>query len=109
MAVVLTRRSFWAPYPFPSAALDEPLREPGKDNCWGGPTQALTAMRAPRWMPHDGRTPELLCLLRRWLEAQLRANGFYQQMNPETGVFLQDKGAYTPSALTFLLACRHLA
>lgn len=102
-------KAFWAPYPLPSAPLDEPLREPDKDNCWGGPTQALTAMRTPRWMPHYGRATQHKHLLRKWLEAQLRATGFFQQMNPETGVFLQDKGAYTPSALTFLLACHYLA
>jgi hypothetical protein len=102
-------KAFWSTYPLPSAALDEPLKEPDKDNCWGGPSQALTAMRTPRWMPHYGRTAEHRHLLRQWLEAQLRAGGFFQQMNPETGVFLQDKGAYTPSALTFLMACRQPA
>lgn len=102
-------KAFWAPYPLPSAPLDEPLREPEKDNCWGGPTQALTAMRTPRWMPYYGRTADLRHLMGKWQEAQLRAGGFFQQMNPETGVFLQDKGFYTPSALTFLMACRLLA
>lgn len=76
-------KAFWAPYPLPSAALDEPLREPDKDVCWGGPT-------------HPSRGAH-------------RCESLYQQMNPETGVFLEDKGAYAPSALTFLLACRHLA
>ena len=43
--------AFWAPYPFPSSALNEPtFVRPIPRNSWGGASQALTALRAPRWM-----------------------------------------------------------
>ncbi len=38
--------AFWAPYPLPSIALDDPsFVRPIVRNSWGGPSQALTALR----------------------------------------------------------------
>jgi Mannosylglycerate hydrolase MGH1-like glycoside hydrolase domain len=97
--------AFRAPYPFPSVALDDPqFVRPIPRNSWGGATQALTALRAPRWMEHYGKPSELAWLMERWLEALRRANGeFRQQMDPLTGAFtLADPGGYSPAALVFL-------
>lgn len=98
-------KAFWAPYPFPSVALDDPqFVRPIPRNSWGGATQALTALRAPRWMEHYGKSAELGHLMQRWIEAFRRANGeFRQQMDPETGDFtLADPAGYSPAALVCL-------
>ncbi len=94
--------AFWTPYPFPSVALDDPqFVRPIPRNSWGGATQALTALRAPRWMEHYGKSAELGHLMQRWIEAFRRAKGeFRQQMDPETGDFtLADPAGYSPAAL----------
>lgn len=95
--------AFWAPYPFPSAALDDPtFVRPIPRNSWGGASQALTALRAPRWMEYYGKPAELAFLMQRWMEALLRAGAFRQQMNPVTGNFTTaDPGGYSPAALVF--------
>ena len=49
-------KAFWAPWPLPSVALDDPLFvRPIPRNSWGGASQALTALRAGRWFDHYGR------------------------------------------------------
>jgi hypothetical protein len=98
-------KSFWAPYPFPSVALDDPqFVRPIPRNSWGGAAQALTALRATRWMEHYGKPSDLAWLMQRWLEALQRASEeFRQQMDPLTGDFtLDDPGGYSPAALVFL-------
>jgi hypothetical protein len=98
-------KAFWAPYPFPSVALDDPqFVRPIPRNSWGGATQALTALRAPRWMEHYNKPAELAWMMQRWLEALMRAKGeFRQQMDPVTGDFTQvDPGGYSPAALVCL-------
>jgi len=102
--------AFWAPYPFPSNALNEPtFVRPIPRNSWGGASQALTALRAPRWMPHYGKEAELNQLMRKWCEAIVRDGDYRQQMDPLTGQFTQpDPGAYSPAALVFLDFARRL-
>ena len=97
-------KAFWAPYPFCSIAQDDPtFVRPIPRNSWGGATQALTALRAPRWMAHYGKQAELEHLMRQWCEAILRHGEFRQQMDPLTGEFTQpDPGGYSPCALVFL-------
>lgn len=97
-------KAFWATYPFPSIALDDPtFVRPIPANSWGGASQALTALRAPRWMKHYGKQAELDQLMRQWCEAIMRHSEFRQQMDPLTGEFTQpDPGGYSPSALVFL-------
>jgi hypothetical protein len=93
--------ALWAPYPFPSIAMDDPTYVgdlPG--NSWGGPSQALTALRACRWMDHYERSAEFSILMSRWCEAMLRDMTFRQQLNPMTGVFgPHDRPGYSPSSL----------
>jgi GH15 family glucan-1,4-alpha-glucosidase len=102
--------AFWAPYPFPSSALNDPtFVRPIPRNSWGGASQALTALRAPRWMPHYGKHAELKHLMQRWCEAIIRDGGFHQQMDPVTGKFTKpDPGGYSPAALVFLEFARRL-
>jgi hypothetical protein len=116
-------KAFWAPYPFPSSALDEPtFVRPIPRNSWGGASQALTALRAPRWMTYYGKQAELAHLMLQWCSAIMRhaqeakdgpadlVKLFRQQMDPLTGDFTQqDPGGYSPCALTFLDFARRLS
>jgi Bacterial alpha-L-rhamnosidase 6 hairpin glycosidase domain/TAT (twin-arginine translocation) pathway signal sequence len=97
-------QAYWAKYPLPSIALDDPkFVRPIPRNSWGGASQALTALRTLRWMEHYGKARELRVLMQAWCDAIVRAGAFCQQMDPGTGVFTQpDPGGYSPSALVFL-------
>lgn len=97
-------RAFWAPYPFPSIALDDPLFvDPIPPNSWGGASQALTALRAGRWMDHYGRAAEFGEMMGRWCAAIQRDMAFRQQIDPRTGRFTQpDPGGYSPAALVMI-------
>jgi hypothetical protein len=93
--------AFWRPYPFPSIAADDPLFvRPIPRNSWGGASQALTALRTPRWMGHYGKHAEFVHLMTQWVNALARSGEFLQQMDPETGTFSPDRGAYSPAMLT---------
>ena len=93
-------KSFWAPYPLPSIALDDPkFVRPIPRNSWGGASQALTALRAPRWMEHYGKPADLAHLMQQWVTALERAPDFWQQMDPLSGEFTHDTGGYSPAAL----------
>jgi hypothetical protein len=95
--------AFWAPYPLPSIALDDPaFVRPIPRNSWGGAAQALTALRAPRWMECYGKPADLAHLMQQWIGAILREGTFLQQMDPLTGIFTPDQGDYSPAALVFL-------
>ncbi len=101
-------KSFWAPYPLPSIALDDPtFVRPIPRNSWGGASQALTALRAPRWMEHYGKPVDLAHLMQQWVTALLHApdgiQAFRQQMDPMTGEFTESGSpGYSPAALVFL-------
>ena len=108
-------KAFWAPYPLTSIAMDDPtFVKPIPRNSWGGASQALTALRAPRWMKHYGKSAELKILMRAWVEAIARSgeNGvgeFRQQMDPWTGEFTKaDPSGYSPAALVYLDFIRRL-
>jgi hypothetical protein len=90
--------------------MDDPtFVRPIPRNSWGGATQALTALRAPRWMAHYGKQAELDHLMRQWCEAIKRHGEFRQQMDPLTGEFTQpDPGGYSPAALVFLSFAQRL-
>ena len=89
--------AFWTPYPFPSIAVDDPtFVRTLPPNSWGGPAQALTALRAPSWLEYYGKSADLDHLMKRWVEAILRAPDFMQQMNPWTGEFSTSAG-YSPT------------
>ena len=95
--------AFWAPYPLPSIALDDPhFVRPIPRNSWGGASQALTALRSPRWMEHYRKPADLAHLMQRWIDALLRAADFRQQLDPLTGVFTEDAKGYSPAALVLI-------
>jgi hypothetical protein len=104
-------KAFWAPYPLPSIAMDDPsFVRPIPRNSWGGATQALTALRAPRWMNFYGKQAELTHMMQQWCAAIMRSGGFRQQMDPLTGDFtLADPSGYSPAALVFLDFARRLS
>jgi len=92
-------QEFWAPFPFPSIALNDPAFDHSlPDNSWGGASQALTALRAPRWMEHYGKPAALADLMERWVKALVASRGFKQQMNPWTGAF-STGDLYSPAML----------
>jgi hypothetical protein len=98
-------KAFWAPYPLPSIALDDPaFVRPIPRNSWGGATQALTALRAPRWMEYYGKPADLAHMMQQWIKAILAAGGlFAQQMDPLNGKFsTEDPSGYSPAALVML-------
>ena len=96
-------KAFWPAYPLPSVAVDDPaFVRPIPRNSWGGASQALTALRAPRWMEHYGKPAELASMMQRWVEAIQRRGDFLQQMDPLSGEFTPDKGGYSPAALVLL-------
>lgn len=96
-------KAFWAPYPLPSIAMDDPaFVRPIPRNSWGGATQALTALRAPRWMEYYGKPADLGQMMQQWVSAISRHTEFRQQMDPITGDFTQaDPSGYSPAALVF--------
>jgi Mannosylglycerate hydrolase MGH1-like glycoside hydrolase domain len=95
--------AFWAPYPLPSIALDDPaFVRPITRNSWGGPSQALTALRAPRWMEYYGKPSDLAYLMQQWNDAILRDGKFHQQIDPADGTFTNDGGGYSPAALVLV-------
>jgi hypothetical protein len=103
--------AFWAPFPFPSVAMDDPqFVRPIPRNSWGGATQALTALRTPRWMPHYGKQREFRHLMQQWVEAISGYTEFRQQMDPLTGDFTRiDASGYSPAALVYLDFIRRLS
>jgi hypothetical protein len=95
--------AFWTKYPFPSIAVDDAaFVRPILQNSWGGPSQALTALRAPRWMEHYGRHSDLTRLMSRWVEAITRTGAFLQQMDPKSGEFTPQGQDYSPAILVLL-------
>lgn len=104
-------KAFWAPYPLTSIAMDDPtFVRPIPRNSWGGASQALTALRTPRWMAHYGKQGALDELMRQWCKAIMRQNEFCQQVDPLTGDFTHpDPGGYSPAALVFLDFARRLS
>ncbi len=99
---LLNPEEFWTPYPFPSISVSDPAFV-GElpDNSWGGASQALTALRAPRWMESYGKYAHLAHLMKRWLHALTADTGFRQQMNPWTGEF-STTDHYSPSMCLML-------
>ncbi|WP_380780586.1 alpha-L-rhamnosidase [Sphingomonas sp. R86520] len=98
-------QAFWTRFPLPSIAADDPsFVRPIVANSWGGPAQALTALRAGRWFDHYGRAAEFTTMMNQWCEAIQADMSFRQQIDPETGVFTAGADApdYSPCALVMV-------
>ena len=94
---------FWAPYPLPSIALDDPsFVRPIPPNSWGGASQALTALRAPRWIEHYDKPVDPGHLMQQWVTALLCTADFRQQLDPLNGNFSDGAPGYSPAALVLL-------
>jgi hypothetical protein len=96
--------AFWAPYPLPSVALDDPqFVRPIPRNSWGGASQALTALRAGRWFDYYHRPAEFGYMMNRWCEALQSDMTFRQQLDPLSGVVTKENApGYSPAALVML-------
>lgn len=107
--------AFWAPFPLTSVAMNDPLYVRSiPANSWGGASQALTALRATRWMDHYEKQQEFKQLMQQWV-AGINASGklageFWAQMNPMTGEFTREgaEQGYSPTALVYLDFVRRL-
>jgi hypothetical protein len=109
-------KAFWSPFPLASLAMDDPLYARSiPPNSWGGASQALTALRATRWMEHYGKHPDFIHLMRQWVAAINRTGKstgeFWAQMNPMTGEFTRQgaEQGYSPTALVYLDFVRRLS
>jgi hypothetical protein len=97
-------KKFWAPFPLPSVALDDPaFVRPIPANSWGGAAQALTALRATRWFDHYNRAAEFGDLMNQWCEAIQRDMTMRTQIDPISGHFtMADAPGYSPTALVMI-------
>jgi hypothetical protein len=97
-------QAFWTAYQLPSVAVDDPhFVRPIPPNSWGGASQALTALRAGRWLEHYGRSAEFGLMMDRWCEAIQRDMTFRQQVDPLSGAFTkQDAPNYSSCALVMV-------
>jgi len=96
-------QAFWTPYPLPSIAADDPkfVRDIPR-NSWGGASQALTALRAPRWFDHYGKSTDLVYMMGKWIQALVKSDGFRQQIDPWSGEFTPAGDGYSPAMLVML-------
>lgn len=96
-------KAFWSPYPLPSIALDDStFVRPIPLNSWGGASQALTALRAPRWMEFYGKPADLAHVMQKWVDVLVAAPDFRQQIDPLSGAFSADPPGYSPAALALM-------
>jgi hypothetical protein len=95
--------AFWTEFPLPSIAADDPTFVADLPlNSWGGASQALTALRAPRWFEHYDKFADLAILMRQWVKAIANGEGFFQQISPFTGRFTPSKDGYSPTMLALV-------
>jgi len=98
------QQAFWPAIPLPSIAVDDPhFVRPIPRNSWGGASQALTALRAPRWFDHYHRAAEFSTMMDAWCEEIQKDGSYRQQIDPIHGGFTQaDAPRYSPCALVMV-------
>ncbi|MFC0215620.1 hypothetical protein ACFFK0_24800 [Paenibacillus chartarius] len=99
---LLNTRKFFAKYPFPSIAMDDPRFDPFTSyNSWAGPSNFLSLIRTPHAFEHHGRYVELSWVLQPILSAMNRMTRFGQTLSPWTGAegFTE---TYSPAILCVL-------
>ena len=96
-------QEFATAFPYPSVSVSDPaFVKELPDNCWGGNTQALTALRASMWLPRYGREDERERLLKRWMRAFIDYDSCLpQELNPFTGAPIGTGVNYMPSLFIF--------
>ena len=94
---------FGTPFPIPSISVSDPaFVKELPSNCWGGNTQALTALRAMMWLKRYGMDSERKALLSRWMRAFVQWDSpLPQELNPFTGEPIGAQGNYMPTLLLF--------
>jgi len=102
---IINPEVFWTDYPIPSIAANSiGFVNPPPNNCWGGASQGLLALRAPLYLEHYGKYDTLNDLMRCWVDCMMQCPEFMQQMDPFTGEFSTSPG-YSPSmccAISFM-------
>ncbi|MEK4251916.1 MGH1-like glycoside hydrolase domain-containing protein [Paenibacillus sp. FSL W7-1287] len=99
---LLNSRKFFAKYPFPSIALDDPRFDPNISyNSWAGPTNFLAIIRAAHAFEHHKRYVEQLWTMQPIVAAMTRFKRFSQTISPWTGAegFTE---VYSPAILCVL-------
>ena len=103
---------FWAPYPFPSMAVNDPSCARHVDrNCWGYYTMGLIVLRCTRWMDAYGWGADYDYICEKWLEAwtrQFDAVPLGQEIDPITGEATATSPWYSSGMLSYLYAARRL-
>ena len=102
---------FDSPYPFPSMSLDDAKTVPhAEKNCWGYYSQALTALRAQRWMDYYGRSADYDALLEKWVDVYANQTEimFSQELDPYTGIPTDCSRWYSSGMLTYIYAVKRL-
>ena len=96
-------QEFATAFPYPSVSISDPaFVKELPDNCWGGNTQALTALRASMWLPRYGRADERERLLKRWMRAFIDYDSCLpQELNPFTGAPIGTGVNYMPTLFIF--------
>lgn len=94
---------FATAFPYPSVSVSDPaFVKELPNNCWGGNTQALTALRASMWLPRYGRNDERERLLKRWMRAFIDYDSCLpQELNPFTGAPIGTGVNYMPTLFIF--------
>lgn len=104
-------REFKTPYPFPAVSIADPRwRRNLSGNSWGYYSQAMTVLRATRWMPGIGRREELRQVLRIWVERQcaIETVPFGQELDPISGEPSDASPWFSAAELLFLVALQEL-
>ncbi|WP_125777346.1 MGH1-like glycoside hydrolase domain-containing protein [Antribacter gilvus] len=105
---LLSTRKLHPAVPFASLALDDPrFDHDAGQNSWGGPTNLLSLIRAPRAFEEYGHVAELAGALRPAVVALARAQRFPQTLDPWTGAPGYTE-QYSPAALFYLDAVERL-
>ena len=100
---IINPQEFWAPYPLTSISMSDPQFDSSfPPNSWGGASQALAALRAPRWFEHYGKGEDLKKLMIQWIHAMTFNDDFKQQLNPITGEYIDGKGSYSPAMCVYI-------
>jgi hypothetical protein len=99
---LLNTSKFFAKYPYPSIALDDPRFDPFSSyNSWAGPSNFLSIIRTPHAFEHHHRYVELTWVLFAIMAAFPRMKRFAQTISPWTG----EEGfteTYSPAILCVL-------
>ncbi len=99
---ILNADEFWTPYPLPSIAANDTAFDGNfRHNAWAGASQALTALRAPRWFEYYQKPAHLVHLMKTWVKSLTENSGFKQQINPWTGESFESEG-YSPAMCVLL-------